>query len=220
MKRKTQLVSVHKMNESLSKSAYDTILKRILGNSLPAGELINRRTIAAELGISVAPVLEALLMLERDGLLETLPRKGTRVTVIRREDIAGHLYLREALECHMARQICGQVVTDALPELITLAQSVDTAPAQSLTYIRADIAFHTALVSLCQNNLLMKEYERIAQLGLFYRINRFVSVDEAGGRKSHRKLLEQLETDDPDYARRCMRDHIVSGKGDLIISRA
>lgn len=212
-------VLVRKMNESLSMRAYDTILKRILDNSLPAGEFIDRRTIAAELGISVAPVLEALLMLERDGLLETLPRKGTRVTVIRREDISGHLFVREALECHIASQICGHLVTQALPELLTLAQAVDAAAAQSLAYIRADIAFHSALAALIRNEFLMKEYARVARLGLFYRINRFVSSDDAGERKSHRKLLAELEKDDPDNACRCMHDHIISGKGDLIFSR-
>ena len=65
----------------------------------------------------------------------------------------------------------------------------------------------------------MKEYGRVARLGLFYRINLFVSYDYAEERNGHRKLLAELEKDDPDNACRCMHDHIISGKGDLIFSR-
>lgn len=206
-------------SESLSQMVYDTILERILDNSLPAGEMINRRAIAAELHISVAPVLEALLMLERDGLLETLPRKGTRVTVIRRGDVAGHLFVREALECHVARQICGPKVTKAEDDLRPLALAADGAPLHSLEYAKADFAFHSALMALCRCEFLDREYERVSRLGFFYRINRFISPQQAGIRQSHTELLERLKTDDPEQAHRSMRAHLVSGKGDLVISR-
>lgn len=208
------------MAESLSQKAYDILLERIFDNRLPAGEMINRRELAAELRMSVAPVLEAMVMLERDGLLETLPRKGTRVAVIRSGDISGHLFVREALECHAARQICGPAAAGAMESLIPLARRADAAPLQSAAYAKADFAFHTALVALCGCDLMNREYERVARLGLFYRINRFVTSAEAGVRLSHERLLEQMAIDDPQAAHRAMRDHLVSGKGGLVLSRA
>ena len=83
---------------SLSQRIYDSLLKKILSNEYPSGTILNRRAIAAEYHVSVAPVLEAMLQLEKDGLLETIPRKGTRVTVIRSEQVSGYLLIREALE--------------------------------------------------------------------------------------------------------------------------
>ena len=196
-----------------------TILESILDNSLPAGEIINRRAIAGTLGVSVAPVLEALLMLERDGLLETLARKGTRVKVIRKEDVSGHLFVREALEVHAARHICGKLVAEAGEKLLPLAQRADDKAFGTLKYYKADIDFHTALVSLCKCDFLDKEYSRVSRLGFFYRINSFVSSQQYGMRKSHKQLLQELMKNDPGHAQKVMREHIISGKGDLVISR-
>ena len=207
------------MNDSLSQKVYDALLERILGNRFPAGETINRRAVAAELDVSVAPVLEAMLMLERDGLLETLPRKGTRVALIHKSDVSGHLFVREALETHAARNICGQTVTDAEEELLPLALRADGAPLHTLEYYKADIDFHTALISLCGCDFLDKEYSRVSRLGFFYRINSFITSEQAGVRQNHRQLLEGLKEGDPEAARKIMREHIVSGKGGLVNSR-
>ena len=207
------------MSNSLSGKVYEIILERILDNRLPAGEIINRRAIADELNVSVAPVLEALLMLEKDGLLETLPRKGTRVTVIRRNDVSGHLFVREALEVYAARYICGEMIAEAEPELRVLAVRADDAPSRTMEYYKADIEFHTALVSLCRCDFLDKEYGKIARLGFFYRINSFITSEQASIRQNHQQLLEQLMASEPEQAQKIMRSHIVSGKGDLVFSR-
>ena len=207
-----------KMSNSLSQKVYDKLLGKIFDNQLPAGEIINRRAVADELNVSVAPVLEAMLMLEQDGLLETLPRKGTRVVVIHKSDVAGHLFVREALEVYAARHICGQIVEEAGKELEALALRADNAPLHTLEYNKADIDFHSALVSLCKCDFLDKEYSRVSRLGFFYRINSFITSEQAEQRKNHIQLLDQLKINDPVNAQTSMRMHIVSGKGDLIIS--
>ena len=206
-------------NESLSQKAYNAILNKIMANAYPPGEIINRRSIAAELGISVAPVLEAMLMLEKDGLLETLPRKGTRVSLIRDTDIAGHFYIREALECFIARQICGDEIIKALPALLTLAKSTDVATNDPLAYHKMDLDFHRSLVALSGMDIVMKEFDRILTVGHFYYINRFVSISETNMHLSHELLIEQLQKDDPEYAYRCMHEHLISGKGHLSIAK-
>jgi DNA-binding transcriptional MocR family regulator len=62
------------------------------------GDLINRRQVAAALGISTAPVHEAMAQLEAEGLLEALPRKGTRVRRALPHDVKDILIVREALD--------------------------------------------------------------------------------------------------------------------------
>ena len=52
---------------SLSQRIYDSLLKKILSNEYPSGTILNRRAIAAEYHVSVAPVLEAMLQLEKEG---------------------------------------------------------------------------------------------------------------------------------------------------------
>src|SRR5215212_11873696 len=87
---------------SLASEAYEFVKLRILRGELPMGQVISRRKIAAELGMSFLPVSEALLRLEFEGLLESRPRAGTRVRIPSREDVRGHYIVREALEVQAA----------------------------------------------------------------------------------------------------------------------
>ena len=63
-------------NHSLADKAYTIVRHRILRGELAIGDVISRRKIGAELGISLLPVMEALLRLEVEGLLESRPRAG------------------------------------------------------------------------------------------------------------------------------------------------
>ena len=87
----------------LAGEAYVIIRERILRGEVAIGQVISRRKIAAELGMSFLPVSEAFLRLEFEGLLESRPRAGTRVRIPSREDVRGHYLVREALEVEAAR---------------------------------------------------------------------------------------------------------------------
>src|SRR6201996_8040498 len=87
----------------LAGEAYVIIRERILRGDVPVGQVISRRKVAAELGMSFLPVSEAFLRLEFEGLLESRPRAGTRVRVPTREDVHGQYVVREGLEVQAAR---------------------------------------------------------------------------------------------------------------------
>jgi len=207
------------MSESLASQVYETLLSKILNNEILPGEFINRRDIAAELGVSVAPVLEAMILMETEGLLETLPRKGTRVTIVRDSDISGTLLIREALECMAARLYCGRPVMQNMEGLMPLAKKVDTAPPRSHQYFACDREFHRRLVDLCGCEVFSAEYDRITKLSLFHNTNKLISSSEASVRYSHVELLQKLCTAPPEEANKLMHDHITSGKGALALTR-
>ncbi len=62
----------------------------ILTGRLRPGERIDQDAIAEELGVSRLPVREALISLDREGLVHTIPRKGSYVSHIDRADISDH----------------------------------------------------------------------------------------------------------------------------------
>src|SRR3989441_9785627 len=97
---------------SLAAEAYGIVRQRILRGELGLGQVISRRKLAAELGMSFLPVSEALLRLEFEGLLESRPRAGTRVRIPSRDDVRGHYIVREALE-GPAAMLFAQVATRA-----------------------------------------------------------------------------------------------------------
>src|SRR5881628_3701483 len=116
---------------SLAAEAYEFVKQRILRGELPMGQVISRRKIAAELGMSFLPVSEALLRLEHEGLLESRPRAGTRVRVPTRLDVQGHYVVREALESQAALLFAGHATRDERSELMKLAQRVDALSTQT-----------------------------------------------------------------------------------------
>ena len=110
---------------SLAAEAYEVVKQRILQGELPMGQVISRRKIAAELGMSFLPVSEALLRLEFEGLLESRPRAGTRVRIPSREDVRGHYVVREALEVQAAMLFCSGATSEHRDGLIASAFRVD-----------------------------------------------------------------------------------------------
>ena len=110
---------------TLSGEAYNIIRQRILRGEVVMGQVISRRKLAAELGMSFLPISEALQKLEFEGLLESRPRAGTRVRIPSRQDVAGHYVLREALEVQAARLFCEAATLEQRNEIKALALKVD-----------------------------------------------------------------------------------------------
>src|SRR5207248_10660141 len=111
---------------SLAAEAYRVVRQRILRGELTLGQVISRRTLASELGMSFLPVSEALLRLEVEGLLESRPRAGTRVRIPTPQDVEGHYVVREALEMQAARLFTQVATVEEKAELHRLAVRLDT----------------------------------------------------------------------------------------------
>src|SRR5256714_12039538 len=118
------------VTSSLAHEAYRVVRQRILRGELSLGQIISRRKLAAELGMSFLPVSEALLRLEIEGLLESRPRAGTRVRIPTQQDVRGHYVVREALEIQAARLFSEVATPDERAELMKLAARVDAMSVQ------------------------------------------------------------------------------------------
>lgn len=197
---------------SLSRQAYDALLARLFDGVHEPGDLLNRREVATSLEMSVAPVLEAMVQLEAEGFLESIPRKGTRVRLVRREDLRGQIILREALECEAARYYCGDPVGDHMDELLRLADAIDSAVSGHRDYLEADLELHRALVRLAGVPALSDEYERVMRLSIFQQIGSLAPPEDRAYRDNHERLVRTLAESDPETAETLLRRHIRSGK--------
>ena len=196
----------------LSNEVYRILLDRLLTGKLLPGDLINRRQIAQELEVSVAPVLEAMVRLEYDGFLESLPRKGTRVRPIRREEVAGQLYLREGIECTAARLYYGKKLTDNMPSLNLAAKKADDSELPDFEHWKAELAYHRQLVELAGYAALTQAFDKVAAPYLFYQIHYLHAASPRTQLSSHQSLLEKLSGNSPDKAEQAMRAHIRNGR--------
>jgi DNA-binding GntR family transcriptional regulator len=200
---------------SLSDAAYERLLSQLLRNELTSGDFINRRALAAEIDSSVAPVLEAVLKLQSEGFLEALPRKGTRVRMFKKDDIVGHLILREALECQAARIYCGDGIMKNRKLLLSEAEKLDAIPEGTYDDFKEEIEFHTRLVKLSGCRPLYENFIRAANISLFCSLNILPTIGVPVVKNNHSDLISSLMTSDPDKAETAMRMHLRKGKGNI-----
>lgn len=201
-------------DKSLIRQAYEQILQRILNREYLPGQLLNRRDVAADLEMSMTPVREAMVQLEAEGLMETLPRRGTRICMVRVEHVRDQLILRMALECQAARLYCGKSIRENEAQLVKLARAVDDADPKSIERMRADIIFHGALVELAHCPPLLQAFDQVMRHSLFIAVN-LVLKEEIPIPNQHATLVEALVTDDADVAERLVRAHLIATKEDL-----
>lgn len=86
-----------------SNRIYQKLRDSILNSKLPANQSIKQDRIAEQFGVSKIPVREALRLLEADGLVEFIPRRGAFVVELTESDILENLEIRIALESHALR---------------------------------------------------------------------------------------------------------------------
>lgn len=201
---------------SYSRQCYDHIIRQIFAGALKPGDEINRKAVAIELGISLAPVGEAINQLQSDGFLEIAPRRQTRVRIISKEEVRGLLIMREAMECQAARLYCGDKVKNQMNTLLPLARAVDASQAETRENEMAEAAFHQALVDLVECPLLSEEFQKIMRRRVFMKINIIVPWNVQPPLDSHVKLLQQLSAPDPCAAEAAMRQHLERGRERII----
>ena len=201
--------------ESLSEKVYNSILQRLVRGEIGPGDVLNRRQVAEDCGVSVAPVLEAMIQLEGEGILEIAPRRTTRVRTVRPDDLRDQLILREALECQAARLYCGEKIRTAKDELTKLAELIDnTKKTSSMEAWWAEVHFHGRLVSLSGSQALFRHFNQIMRVGLFYALN--IVLPRQSWDSNHSEFVRTLcSTDDAYFAEAITREHIIRGREEL-----
>ena len=197
---------------SLAAEAYEFVKHRILRGELPMGQVISRRKIAAELGMSFLPVSEALLRLEFEGLLESRPRAGTRVRIPSREDVRGHYIVREALEVQAAKLFATVASAEDRAEVERQAARVDAmSVAEQALYLPAHEKLHRRIAEGARCPALSIAIEKTHALAsTWYCVVREAS-DAAPAVGRHQQLVEVLISGTPDEAAEAMRAHVNRG---------
>lgn len=198
-------------NDGLAGEAYVTVRERILRGELAIGQVISRRKIAAELGMSFLPVSEALLRLEHEGLLESRPRAGTRVRVPTRQDVQGHYVVREALEVQAAMLFATQATREERAELMKLAMRLDVLYTQQegnrFVYLGLHEKLHRRIAECARCPALSDAISRTSALASTWLCA--TRPPTPGNPPTHHEdLMKVLVNADPATAAEKMRSHI------------
>lgn len=210
---------------SLSQQAYLAIRDRILKGDLVLGASLSRRRLAADLGMSMLPVAEALQRLETEGLVESRPRIGTRVCLPTLQGIRERYEVREALESQAARLFAEKASMREKLELQRMAEHVDAmfnrcASGENdreflFTVHSYHSQFHLRIAECTGCRALRETIERNNVLTFNW------LYDIAARRpplppRFHRELVDTLCRGDTEEADRAMRHHVRYGLENVV----
>jgi DNA-binding GntR family transcriptional regulator len=197
-------------HKTLADQAFDYLAKAILSGELQTDDRLVESELSKKLGISRAPIREALAELERQGLAYSLVRRGTFVRPWTKEDLWEVAILRATLEALAAQLAIPHVTQDDLIFLEHLLVEMEDAERKGDTerLIDLDFAFHDRVVSACGHARLL---QLLSDMRLQIRIYRIVTKpwDYVTYPEMHRDLLEALRKGDSDLARETVYSHVM-----------
>jgi DNA-binding GntR family transcriptional regulator len=193
------------------------VRRRIFDGTYAAGQYIRLDQLAAELGVSVTPVREALFVLSAEGLLSQRPRRGFTVVPVTGRDLTDVSNVQAHIGGELAARAATNITERQLRDLEKIQTELEDAYAgdDGERAVRLNHEFHKAInVAADSPKLaqLMSQITRYAPESVFPTIQGWSDLSTA----HHRKLLVALETHDEDLARSAMSEHLAAGAAPLI----
>src|SRR5437868_1302705 len=109
---------------SMGEQVFHTLRSAIVTMRLKPGEALSEQEIARRLHVSRQPVREAFIKLSEDGLVRVVPQRGTFVMKISAQAVTNARFVREAVECAIAREAAARVTSADIKQLTRDRKSV------------------------------------------------------------------------------------------------
>jgi DNA-binding GntR family transcriptional regulator len=197
----------------LNQQAYDEIRRRILNGEFLPSSPISEYQLAAALNISRTPVREAIKRLEKEGLLWSIPNKGTFVTELSAHDIMEIYQVREALEgmaSRLAAEQMSEMDIQRIEKEITLLHELQSTDRVDEIF-QCDIRLHKLIIASTRNfrlgailTTLDDQMHRIRVI--FSQTPDWVQAVI----QEHTTLVEKIKTHDGEGAENAMVQHLRS----------
>jgi len=171
---------------------------------------LDERQLSRQLGVSRTPIREAMTILEQEGFLRTVPRRGVFIIRKTKKQILEMIEMWAALES-MAARLATLNASDG--EIGNLRHMFDAfrseTPAEHIQeYSEANIAFHQAIIALSGSHLMGQTIEN---LFIHVRAIRRMTISQsdraARSIVDHMRIIEALESRDTELAERLVRQH-------------
>lgn len=198
-------------NIPLRDAVFETLREAILKGVLSPGQHLMEMQLAYQLGVSRTPVREAIRMLELEGLVNMVPRKGARVAAISEKSLCDVLEVRRALEELSVRLACTRMERNDLEKLDSINQQfIRVCQSDDVVQIaRIDENFHAVIYEAADNAKLLQLLNQMQNQMYRYRIEyiklkerRQILVEE------HKKIIHALARRDGDAASDAISTHI------------
>ena len=195
---------------------------RILTGGLSPGLNVNQESLAADLGVSITPLREALRRLEMEGLIRLEAHRTVVIAPLTGQELDELYVIRIELDS-LAAGLAAVNASEA--DIIRIGQLARQKPAREpVAQLERNRAFHRAIYASCRNGALVAYLDQLWDRTDRYRLI-LVKQELLGGmasRQDHVDIADAVADHDADRAARLTRDHIAGSRAliaDVMSSR-
>jgi DNA-binding GntR family transcriptional regulator len=157
-------VEIENESRTLRNQALTIVRNRILSGEMRPGDRINEVQLASDLAISRGTLREAIRNLEQEGLLVTVPHRGSTVRRVTAEEAAELQEVRLALETMAAKRVAetwSPAVADVLETRLSGLTEAYEGNASFSERLAADLGFHEAICECAGNAVLLRTWQSL-----------------------------------------------------------
>lgn len=208
-------MGINKLNlddyKPLREVVFENIRKAIIEGVLKPGERLMEIQLSEQLGVSRTPVREAIRMLELEGLVVMLPRKGAYVANISKKDLMDILEVRVGLEDLAAYCATDRMTKDHIKKLETISKELEEAVYKNdvETMLAKDEEFHTLIFEATGNkrliSMMINIWETVYRFRLMYMSDYSSAVNIVD---EHKKIIEAFKKGKANLAEKLAKEHI------------
>lgn len=210
------------MRSNQSDAVYEALTAAIMRGDIAPGTKLSEPAIAEQMGLSRAPVREAIRRLQERGVVSHIANRGTRVIAPTLEEFLALLDVREALE-GMASRLAAVVMSDhEINELQALVdahgETFTTDPSGPYIQDDFDTDFHVRIARGCGNPVLKELLcdQFYPRLKLCRQKHRGLKGRGFDAWKEHRRVMGAIAERDGETAELLMRRHVRSARAALL----
>jgi DNA-binding GntR family transcriptional regulator len=203
----------------------DALRQAIVEGACPPNARLHEVRIADQLGVSRAPVREALSQLEEEGLVRSEPNRGTFVTELTTQDVEEIQSLREVLECFAVRRAGDRLLGEGLAHLEKITAELATAAkvGDYRQLLEKDLEFHRQICVLSNHIRLLKLWTRLAHQTRRYMMLNLRVVQEIWGSlqeavDGHVAIIQALRDGDLQGAEEALRQHLMESAQTMLLA--
>jgi DNA-binding GntR family transcriptional regulator len=171
---------------------------------------LDERQLAQDLGISRTPVREAMVQLEREGFVRSVPRRGIYVVRKTKQEVIELITAWAALESMAARLITLNASDEEISTLRSMFVTFENGQlhAKLDEYSEVNIEFHQSIIRMSRNRVLIELAENLFSHMRMIR-RKTIGEDDRADRsiRDHMNIIHALEARDIDRAESLVRNH-------------
>ena len=206
-------------NLPLRQKIATALREAILSGELKPGQHLVEMTLASQLGVSRAPLREALQSLSKDGLIETVPYRGTKVRKLSRKDIEEIYSLRGLHEGFAIGRITERGRAEDVEKLRDICAAMQgVAEAKDYKQLNLlDDTFHRTLIVLAEHDMLLNIWNQLSmRVRQIMSLRNHLNRDPMEVALNHPPIVNAIESGTADKAVAMIQKHVASA-ADLVI---